>query len=84
LPEGAPLTGPRTVSGRFARALNARLRNPITGIGPSCRRAAEQRDEGAAFHSITSSARASSVVGISRPSAFDQFKPLQHVEVQCD
>jgi hypothetical protein len=33
------------------------------------RRAAEQRDDLAAFHSITSSARASSVGGISRPSA---------------
>src|SRR5262249_52601796 len=33
------------------------------------RRAAEQRDELAAFHSITSSARASSVGGISRPNA---------------
>src|SRR5262249_60796282 len=33
------------------------------------RRAAEQRDELAAFHSITSSARASSVGGMVRPSA---------------
>src|SRR6476619_3357648 len=33
-------------------------------------RAAEQRDELAARHSITSSARASSVAGTSRPSAF--------------
>src|SRR5215472_1336249 len=33
-------------------------------------RAAEQRDEGAALHSITSSARASSVCGTVRPSAF--------------
>src|SRR5262249_9647194 len=32
------------------------------------RRAAEQRDEGAPVHSITSSARASSVGGTSRPS----------------
>src|SRR5262249_59835797 len=32
-------------------------------------RPAEQRDERAAFHSITSSARASSVGGISMPSA---------------
>src|SRR5215472_554073 len=32
------------------------------------RRAAHQRDELAAFHSITSSARASSVGGMSRPS----------------
>src|SRR5262249_33469045 len=32
-------------------------------------RAAEQRDELAAFHSMTSSARASSVAGISRPRA---------------
>jgi hypothetical protein len=36
---------------------------------PRRRRAAEQRDELAAVHSITSSARASSVGGISRPSA---------------
>src|SRR5262245_30586286 len=34
-----------------------------------CRRAAEQRDELAAFHSITSSASASSLSGTSRPSA---------------
>src|SRR5262249_43463682 len=34
---------------------------------PRCRRAAEQRDELAAVHSITSSARASSVGGISNP-----------------
>src|SRR5207245_2659960 len=34
-----------------------------------CRRAAEQRDELAAFHSITSSARVSRVGGTSRPSA---------------
>src|SRR5262249_20557291 len=34
------------------------------------RRAAEKRDELAAFHSITSSVRASSVAGTSRPSAF--------------
>src|SRR5262249_11375333 len=37
---------------------------------PRCRRAAEQRDELAARHSITSSARASSVGGTSMPSAF--------------
>src|SRR5262245_54813916 len=35
---------------------------------PRSRRAAEQRDELAASHSITSSARASSIGGISRPS----------------
>src|SRR5262245_56426596 len=41
---------------------------------PSRRRAAEQRDELAApDHSITSSARASSVGGISRPSALAVF-----------
>src|SRR5215472_12517293 len=39
--------------------------------GPHDRcRAAEQRDERAAFHSITSSASASSLSGILRPSAF--------------
>src|SRR5262245_57616705 len=36
---------------------------------PRRRRAAEQRDELAAFHSITSSARASTIGGTSRPSA---------------
>jgi hypothetical protein len=36
---------------------------------PICRRAAEQRDELAAPHSITSSARPSSVIGKVRPSA---------------
>src|SRR5262249_16787633 len=36
---------------------------------PRCRRTAEQRDEIATSHSITSSARASSVGGTSRPSA---------------
>src|SRR5262245_45381079 len=38
--------------------------------GPRRRRAAEQRDELAPFHSITSSARASTVAGMSRPNAF--------------
>ena len=37
---------------------------------PHCCRATQQRDELAAFHSITSSARASSVGGTSKPSAF--------------
>src|SRR5262249_47100420 len=45
------------------RLLRARRERP-------CRRAAEERDELAALHSITSSARASSVGGTSRPSAF--------------
>ena len=38
--------------------------------GPSGRRATEQRDERAPLHSITSSASASSLSGISKPSAF--------------
>jgi hypothetical protein len=37
--------------------------------GPTGRRAAEQRDEIASLHSITSSARASKVGGMSRPTA---------------
>src|SRR5262249_29089348 len=40
---------------------------------PSSGRAAEQRDELAAFHSITSSVRASSWIEGSRPSAFAVF-----------
>src|SRR5262249_26692996 len=41
---------------------------------PCGRPAAEQGDEVAAFHSITSSARASSVGGTSRPSALAVFR----------
>src|SRR5262249_20785433 len=43
---------------------------PAHGERPSSHRAAEQRDEFASLHSITSSARASNVGGISRPRAF--------------
>src|SRR5262249_25474720 len=43
--------------------------------------AAEQRDELAPFHSITSSARASSVGGISRPSALADFVPWHHSDL---
>src|SRR5215831_133127 len=54
---------------------DAIARKPITGIVGCCaraasgRRAAEQRDELAPFHSITSSTLASSCCGTSRPSA---------------
>src|SRR5262249_2838478 len=48
-------------------ALRPRLKRPR-------RRAAQQRDELAALHSITSSASARSVAGISRPSAFAVFR----------
>src|SRR5262245_16470768 len=54
---------------RHRRLLRARRQRPCR------RRAAEQRDELAASnHSITWSARASTVVGISRPSAFAVFR----------
>src|SRR5262249_33103935 len=49
---------------RHRRLLRTRVKRP------SRRRAAEQRDERAAVHSITSSASASSVGGISRSSVF--------------
>src|SRR5262249_27381906 len=42
--------------------------------GPRRRRAAEQRDELASLHSITSSARARSVGGTSRPSVLAVFR----------
>src|SRR5262249_62007256 len=48
---------------RHRRLLRSRRKRPR-----GCR-AADERDERAAFHSITSSARASSVGGTSRPSA---------------
>src|SRR5262249_60951079 len=41
---------------------------------PCCRSAAEQCDELAALHSITSSARASNVAGTARPSAFARLR----------
>src|SRR6516165_8613384 len=41
---------------------------------PRHRRTAEKRDELAPVHSITSSARASTVAGISRPSALAVFR----------
>src|SRR5262249_51540312 len=55
-------------------ALVVRGQAPFTPFGPRSerprsRREAEQRDQRAALHSITSSARASSVGGISMPSA---------------
>src|SRR6516162_5325651 len=49
---------------QFPRLLRARRERP------RCGGAAKQRDELAPLHSITSSARASTVAGISRPSAF--------------
>src|SRR6516162_7883481 len=53
---------------RHRRLLRARRERPRN------RRTTEQRDERAPFHSITSSARASSVGGKSRPSALAVFK----------
>src|SRR5262249_8272537 len=52
------------------RLLRARRERP-------CNRAAEQRDELAPLHSITSSARASSVAGTSRPRAFAVFRLIR-------
>ena len=56
-------SGPESDGRQFARLLRPRCQRPRR------RRAAEQRDELAPVHSITSSARASSVGGSSRPSA---------------
>src|SRR3981081_4608860 len=53
---------------RHSRLLPARRKRPRS------RRATEQRDELAAPHSITSSARASRVAGTSRPSALAAFR----------
>src|SRR5262249_25424040 len=53
---------PQETNNRHGRLLRARRERPCS------RRAAEQRYELAPFHSITSSARASSFAGTSRPS----------------
>src|SRR6516225_178948 len=52
---------------------------------PCRRRAAEQRDERATLHSITSSARASSVGGTSRPSALAvlRLRPVSYLVGAC-
>src|SRR5262249_12546985 len=63
------LRGSRTPAA--ARIPHHRARGLLTGAGRrQRRRAAEQRDEVAALHSITSSASASSLSGICRPSAW--------------
>ena len=73
-PAGTPRRGPeiRIVRGcgqEHADAPHALALLRARGERPRSRRAAEQRDEFAPLHSITSSARASSVGGTSRPSA---------------
>src|SRR5262249_41575814 len=63
---------PRRVTsnlGQKAETVGAASLLPARRQRPRGRRAAEQRDELAPLHSITSSARASSVGGTSRPSA---------------
>src|SRR5262249_53690091 len=70
--DGALTSARRTLS-KHADAPQALLR--ARRDRPRCRRAAEHRDELAAFHhSITSSARASWVAGTSRPSALAVFR----------
>src|SRR5262249_52275789 len=63
MPTRSELQGAEKSDHRHRRLLRTRRERP-TG-----RRAAEQRDELAAPHSITSSVRASTGIGISRPSA---------------
>src|SRR5262249_27953152 len=62
------LTAAQQANQRHRRLLRARRERP------RCRRASEQRYEIAPLHSITSSARASSVGGTSRPSALAVFR----------
>ena len=66
--EGFPRTGVEEPDHRHDRLLRACREWPRGGC------AAEQRDELAPSHSITSSARTSSVGGISRPSALAVFR----------
>src|SRR6516162_4704517 len=57
---------------RFALEANESTRADRRSLASSA--TAEQRDELAPLHSITSSARASNVAGTSRPSAFAVFR----------
>src|SRR5262249_22226302 len=61
-------SGTHEADHRHRRLLRVRRKRP------RCRRAAEQRDELASFHSITSSARLSTEAGRSRPSALAVFR----------
>jgi hypothetical protein len=72
------------MSYRLYRTEEPLPRNPITGMVGCCaiadsgRRATKQRDKPApAPHSITSSARAKSVSGTVRPSAFAVFRLIR-------
>ena len=72
------------VIGHRAAALGHRHRRTIgqRTERPRCRCAAEQRDELAtAAHSITSSARASSVGGMSMPSDFAVLRLMERVRI---
>jgi hypothetical protein len=82
------LASPRWSVGHLRRTHRAddksRPASPVTlksaGRGaPRRRRAAEQRDEFAALHSITSSASASSLGGMSRPSALAEVDEQEEV-----
>src|SRR5262249_54438189 len=69
------LRRPKSTNALIARSRSKRQRHDPPRLRrarrerPCCRRAADERDELAALHSITSSARASTVGGTSRPSA---------------
>src|SRR5262245_20735470 len=69
------LRRPKSTNALIARSRSKRQRHDPPRLlrarrkRPRRRRAAENRDERAALHSITSSARASTVVGISMPRA---------------
>src|SRR5262249_4529796 len=65
--EAGSWRAPEEPDHRHCRLLRPRRQRPR-------RRAAEQRDEFAALHSITSSAPADMPIGTSRPSAFAVFK----------
>src|SRR5262249_43050268 len=74
LPDRVELAGSFTVrAAEQANHRHRRLLRPRRERQRRCR-AAEQRDERAAVHSITSSARATRVAGTSRPSALAVFR----------
>jgi hypothetical protein len=64
----------RSIISAFSNSVSRRCMNILRYKWPRGRRTAEKGDELAAVHSITSSASASSLSGICRPSAFAVFR----------
>jgi hypothetical protein len=74
----------RSIISAFSTSVSKRCMNILRDKWPRSRRAAEQRDELATSHSITSSAVASSDGGTSRPSAIHDQSFVAAPRTSCE